>query len=295
MPERDGYIPGVPCWVDSSQPDPEAAVSFYSRLFGWEFEDVMPPGSDGSYFIARIRGGDVAAVTAPPQAAPSTAMWNTYISAEHADDTARKVLDAGGEVLVSPFDVMEAGRMAVLADPEGAIFCAWEARRHRGAQIVNEHGAVNFNGLNTRDVAAARRFYGAVFGWETLTLDSGFEMWTLPGYGDELEREQPGRRAQTVSFGVPAEFLDVVANISPIAADRAVPPHWDVTFGVDDTDEIAERAKALGGTVVVAPVDVPWARMTVITDPQGATFIANQFVPENRDLPAPTNAPASAP
>ena len=90
MPERDGYIPGVPCWVDTSQPDPEAAVDFYSGLFGWEFEDVMPPGSPGKYFIARIRGGDVAAVGSIPEAAPPMAMWNTYVWVESADETARR-------------------------------------------------------------------------------------------------------------------------------------------------------------------------------------------------------------
>jgi uncharacterized protein len=295
MPERDEYIPGVPCWVDSSQPDPEAAAAFYSRLFGWAFEDVMPPGSEGRYLIARIRDGDVAAVTSPPAEAPSTAMWNTYIWVDSADEAAAKVIDAGGEVLLAPFDVFEAGRTAVVADPDGAIFSLWQANQHRGARVVNEHGAVNFNGLNTRDVQRAKRFYGAVFGWETLTLDYGVEMWTLPGYGDYLEREQPGRREQTVAFGVPAEFLDVVANINAIRADQVdVPPHWDVTFGADDVGAVAERATELGGTVVAAPVDVPWARMTVIADPQGATFIASQFVPENRDVAAPSHAPANA-
>ena len=96
MRERDGYIPGVPCWVDTTQPDPEAAVDFYSGLFGWEFEDVMPPGSEGKYFIARLRGGDVAAVGSIPAGAPPIAMWNTYIWVDSADETASKVRDAGG-------------------------------------------------------------------------------------------------------------------------------------------------------------------------------------------------------
>jgi predicted enzyme related to lactoylglutathione lyase len=286
MPERDGYLAGVPCWVDTTQPDPEAAVGFYRDLFGWEFEDTMPPGSPGPYFIARINGGDVAAVTRPAEQAAGIASWNTYIAVDSADNAAAKVREAGGEVLVGPFDVMDAGRMAVIADPEGAILSVWEARSHSGARVVNEHGAVNFNGLHTNDLAAAKRFYGSVFGWQTLTLDGGTEMWTLPGYGDALEREQPGRKEQTVAFGVPVDFMDVVANISPVAPDRSgSPPHWDVTFGADDADVIADRATELGGTVIVAPTDVPWARMTVIADPQGATFTANQFVAENRDLP----------
>ncbi len=155
MPERDGYIPGVPCWVDTSQPDPEAAVAFYSGLFGWEFEDVMPPGSEGKYFIARIRGGDVAAVGSIPEAAPPAATWNTYVWVESADETASKVRDAGGGVVMEPFDVMDAGRMAVFTDPEGAAFCVWQAKEMKGARIVNEHGSLNFNDLNTRD--AGRR------------------------------------------------------------------------------------------------------------------------------------------
>ena len=129
MPERDGYIPGVPCWVDTSQPDPEAAVDFYGGLFGWQFEDVMPPDSEGKYFMARLRGGDVAAVGSIPEAAPPMAMWNTYIWVESADETASKVGDAGGNVVMEPFDVMDAGRMAVFTDPEGAVFCIWQAKR----------------------------------------------------------------------------------------------------------------------------------------------------------------------
>ena len=294
MPERDGYIPGVPCWVDTSQPDPEAAVAFYRGLFGWDFADAMPPGSEGKYFIARIRGGDVAAVGSSPPGTPPTAVWNTYVCVESADETVAKVRDAGGEVLIEPFDVMDAGRMAVFADPEGAAFCVWEARKNQGARIVNEHGALNFNGLNTRDVDAAKAFYGAVFGWRTLSLGGGAEMWTLPGYGDHLEQGNPDLRKQIAEAGAPAGFEDVVASISQIADDQPdVAPHWNVTFAVDDADAIAARASELGGTVVVAPFDAPWVRMTVITDPQGATFTASKFVPENKGLSAQTG-PAAA-
>jgi predicted enzyme related to lactoylglutathione lyase len=156
MPERDGYIPGVPCWIDTSQPDPDAAVDFYRSLFGWEFEDVMPPDAPGKYFIGRIRGGDVAAVGSIPEGAPPMAMWNTYVWVDSADETAAKARDAGGAAM-EPFDVMESGRMAVLTDPEGAAFCVWQARERRGAKVVNEHGSLNFNGLATRDVERARR------------------------------------------------------------------------------------------------------------------------------------------
>src|ERR1700746_689714 len=131
MRTRDGYLPGGPCWVDTSQPDPDAAVAFYGGLFGWEFEDVMPPGSPGRYFIARLGGGDVAAVGSQPEGSPPMAAWNTYIWVVSADAAVSKVLNAGGRVVMEPFDIMDAGRMAVCTDPAGAAFCVWQGNPHR--------------------------------------------------------------------------------------------------------------------------------------------------------------------
>ena len=183
MPERDGYIPGVPCWVDASLPDPDAALDFYAGLFGWEFEDVMPPGSNGKYFIARLHGGEVAAVGSIPESAPATAVWDTYILVGSADETASKVRAARGGVVREPSEVMDAGRMAVFTDPEGAAFCVWEAKEHKGARVVNEHGALNFNGLNTREVDGAKAFYGSVFGWKTINSGAGSKRGRCPATG----------------------------------------------------------------------------------------------------------------
>ncbi len=283
MPERDGYIPGVPCWIDTSQPDPGAAVAFYGNLFGWEFEDAMPPGAPGKYFMARIRGGDVAAISSVPEGAPPMAVWNTYIWVDSADDAASKVGDAGGRVLTEPFDVMDAGRMAVFTDPEGAAFCVWQPKEHKGARIVNEAGSLNFNILNTRHAERAKPFYAAVFGWETLSM-SGGEFWTLRAYGDYLEQLTPGIRKMTADMGA-AGFEDVVAAMQPLANDAAdVPAHWAVQFSTEDADLTAAKAAELGGEVLAQPADAPWARIAVLEDPQGATFIASKFVPENRDL-----------
>jgi uncharacterized protein len=283
MLERDGYIPGVPCWIDTSQPDPEAAVAFYGALLGWEFEDVMPPDAPGRYFMARLRGGDVAAVASAPDGGPATAAWNTYIWVQSADEAATKARSAGGRVVAEPFDVARAGRMAVIADREEAEFCVWQAAEHKGARIVNEPGSLNFNGLKTRDVELAKSFYGEVFGWETLDLGGGPAMWRLPGYGEFLEQRDPGLRERMAEAGAPEGFEDVVAAIDPITDDEAnAPVRWSVTFAVDDADATAKRATELGGSVIVAPFDAPWVRMTVIADPQGATFVASKFVPENR-------------
>jgi uncharacterized protein len=285
MAERDGYIAGVPCWVDTSQPDPEAALPFYSGLFGWEFKDVMPEGSKEKYFVGYIRGGDVAAVGSVPDGAPPMAIWNTYIWVDSADETATKARDAGGKVVMEPFDVGQAGRMAVVTDPEGATFSAWQARDHKGAKVVNEPGSLNFNGLATRDLDGAKAFYGAVFGWKTLELPFG-AMWTLAGYGDHLEQRRPGLREEMRQMGAPEGFIDVVAAVNPIAAgDSTTPAHWTVTFATDDAHATAVKARELGGEVVAGPFDAPWTRLAVIKDPQGATFIAGQFVAENKDVP----------
>ena len=288
MPERDGYIPGVPCWVDTSQPDPEAATEFYGGLFGWEFEDVMPEGSDAKYFIGRMRDKMVGAIGSIPEQAPPMALWNTYIWVDSADETAEKVAAAGGKAMMEPFDVMDAGRMAVFSDPEGAVICAWQAKENKGLQLVNEPGTLNFNGLNTRDASGAKSFYGSVFGWETLSLPGGVEFWTLPGYGDHLEQNyHPDLRKQVKDSGGPEGFEDVVAAIQAIPEDQPdTPPHWSVTFATDDADATAAKATDLGGKVVVPPMDAPWVRMTVLTDPQGATFIASKYEPENKELAA---------
>ncbi len=295
MTERDRYIPGVPCWADTNQPDPEAAVAFYRDLFGWDVEDVMPPGAGGSYFIARIRGGDVAGIGGIPEGAPQVATWNTYVWVESAEETAAKVSGAGGQILAEPFDVMEAGRTSVFADPEGAAFYVWEPNQHRGARVVNEAGSVNFNNLNTHDPERAKAFYGSVFGWGAMPMGGGAEAWTLPEYGDHLELLNPGTRERMATMGAPEGFEDVVATLTPLPDDhRDVPAHWSLTFATDDADRTAEKAGALGGKLLAPPFDAPWVRMTIIADPQGATFIASQFVPDNRDVASPGSQSLSA-
>jgi predicted enzyme related to lactoylglutathione lyase len=207
-----------------------------------------------------------------------------------AAETADKVRSAGGDVVSPPFDVADAGRMAVFADPAGAAFCVWEARGHRGAEAVNEHGTLNFNDLRTRDLDAARSFYGAVFGWEVLDLGGSFA-WALPGYGDFLEQRTPGTREKMAQMGAPERFEDVVASVAAIGDDEpGATSHWGVTFGVEDADAIASRAVDLGGEVVVPAFDAPWVRTTVLADPAGATFTATQFVPENKGLGASSGA-----
>lgn len=277
MSTRHEYPAGVPCWVDTNQPDPEDAAHFYSGLFGWQMEESMPPGSDSHYLMARIDGRTAAAISSQPAGAESQPMWNTYIRVDSADDAAQRIRDAGGRVLREPFDVFDSGRMGVFADPEGAEFSVWEAGNHPGAEAVNEHGAVNFNNLHTDDLQAAEDFYGAVFGWAT--RDFGSPMWVLPGYGDYLESIQPGTRASIDAMGA-GGFEDVVAAVMTRDGGAA---RWSVTFAVDDVEAVTMRARELGGSVLAEPTNAPWVRVAVLADPAGATFMASQFVGSGGD------------
>jgi uncharacterized protein len=283
--ERDGYPAGVPCWVDTGQPDPEAAVGFYGGLFGWEFEDRMPADAPGQYFVARLRGRDVAAIGSQPEGVPSKPAWSTYVWVDSADEAAATVKGAGGGIVTEPFEVLDAGRMAVVSDPSGAMFCVWQAKGHRGAQRVNESGTWVFSELNTRDPEGAKAFYGAVFGWEADTVDTGdgeFTVVRLPGYGDFLETRDPDLRRRLADLSAPAGFEDAVAGMVPMTGNRFpddVPSHWSVTFAVEDADAVADRAAQLGGTVVVPPFDAPPTRRAVLSDPQGAVFSVSKYDP----------------
>jgi predicted enzyme related to lactoylglutathione lyase len=267
MSERDGYQPGVPSWVDVMGPDPRRLLDFYGAVFGWDFAGPgeMPGDPAGEYFVARLRGRDVAGVASLPEQAKAPA-WSTYIEVADVDRAAADVERAGGSVLVSPFDALPAGRIAVVADPAGATFCIWEPRERRGAQIVNEPSAWSMSALNTADRDAAAAFYGAVFGW---TLDS-FQLgdmevglFRLPGYvGGEPEQPVP---------------RDLVSTLAPLDGG-AQHAHWRVDFWVDDVDRVAARVGERGGSVVTEPYDIPTLRQAVVADPNGVPFSVTQLM-----------------
>jgi uncharacterized protein len=282
--ERDGYPAGVPCWVDTSQPDPKGAVDFYGGLFGWEFEDTAPPDQPGHYFIGRLQGRDLAAIGSQTDESLPRPVWNTYICVDSADATAAKVKSAGGAVLSEPFDVPAAGRMAVFADPTSAAFCVWQPGDFKGAQLVNGPGTWSWSDLNTRDMDAARTFYGTVFGWEADTTEAGgdYAMLRRPGYGDFLEQSDPDLRKRLAAEQAPQGFEDVVGWMVPMTSEQFsddTPSHWGITFGVDDTDVTADKAAELGAKVLVPPFDVPPVRLAVLADPQGAVFTVSKYTP----------------
>ena len=267
MSERDGFVPGVPCWVDTWQPDAQAAVAFYTQLFAWETENTMPAGVDGEHHMCRVRGRDVAAIASRPDAAPDVTAWTTYVWVDDVDATVGKVKEAGGSVVMEPFDALDGGRIAVIADPAGAALGIWQPGDHKGAQLVNEPGAYSMSGLHTSDPEAAKRFYPEVFGWGIDVMkagDSEVGMWILDGYLGG-EPQQPVRR-------------DVVATMIPPGDGDQSPPYWSVDFWIAGIDAAAEKVKELGGQVLAGPYDVPGTglRQAAIRDPQGAVLTLTQ-------------------
>jgi predicted enzyme related to lactoylglutathione lyase len=268
MSKRDGYEHGVPCFVAGVFPDPGAAASFYSELFGWETENLMPPEHPGDYFLCRLRDREVAAIVSQHGApAPPQAVWTTLVSVESVDEATSRAVSGGGTVIGEPFDSPGGGRQAVLADPAGAVFSVWEPRERHGAEVVNEPGAWSMSALSTDDPEAANRFYTEVFDWGTRTFDLGgaeLVMWTVPGYvGGEPQQPVP---------------RDVVATMLPPGARGDAAPHWSVDFWVADVDAAAATVTELGGDVAIPPYDVPNAglRQAVVSDPQGATLSLTQ-------------------
>ncbi len=276
MSERDHYPPGVPCWVETLQADPQAAMDFYASLFGWEFAGPAPISTDaaGEYFVARVRGRDVAGIgrLESPGAARRPA-WTTYVRVDDVSHTAARAANAGGAVVVAPLEAPPAGSLAILADPAGAPFGIWEPQDRQGARLVNEASAWALSSLNTNDPDRAKTFYGALFGWETEPFDSGsgMELFRLPGYvgGQAL---QPVPR-DTVAVVIPME-----AGWETSSGGRR--PRWDVDFWIDGVDAGAERAAAGGGTVIAPPFALGQFRMAILADPAGAVFSISQLMIE---------------
>jgi uncharacterized protein len=257
--ERDAYEPGVPCWVTTLQPDPDAAAAFYGAVLGWHAEPA-----DG-YLEARLRGRPVAAIAPLPAGIdpPPPPAWMTHVSVADAEAAAEVATAAGGTVLARVEE--PGGRSVVVRDPGGAAFCLWQPGDRHGAELVNEPGAWSMSRLDIPDPGRAAAFYGAVFGWTTETFGLGetsVTMFRLPGYVGG-EPEQPVSR----------EVVAVMAS----AEDG--PPRWGVDFWVGDVDTAADAAQAAGGRAVVAPFDIPIGRTAVLADPAGAVFSISRVGP----------------
>lgn len=244
MAEMTRYEHGVPSWVDLATTDLPAARHFYSELLGWETQDM---GEEAGHYTMASKGGRQVAALSPAQD-PGSPHWTTYVNVDDVDDVVAKAGDAGGKVLFGPMDVMTAGRMAIIADPTGAVIGAWQPGDHLGAQLVNEPGAFIWCELSTSDLERSKAFYSAVFGW---------------GWGGSEQYAEAQVSGRTVLGAMPR----------PAEMPAEVPDNWLVYFGATDVDAGVQKARELGGAVLVEPADIPnTGRFSVLMDPQGAAF-----------------------
>lgn len=249
MPEVNApYQPGTPCWIDLVAPDQQAALDFYTQLFGWSGE--IGPRETGGYSVCTLKGKPVAGVMSAQamgdQPAPPT-VWTTYFSTADGPATERAITKAGGNVLVPTMDVMSLGRMLVAADPTGAVFGVWQPGDFAGAGITNEPGALVWNELNTTDRDAAGAFYSAAFGIETAPMEGTKNYFSLSVNGRTVGGLRETDKPET-------------------------PSHWLVYFAVQDADASAAKVTAGGGSVLQPPFDMEAGRMALVKDSQGAPF-----------------------
>jgi predicted enzyme related to lactoylglutathione lyase len=258
MGERTKYTPGTFSWTDLTTTDQGAAKTFYGELFGWDGDD-QPVGDGVVYSIMKLGGKDVAAISPQPQQQREAGVppaWNSYVTVESADEALARAAQLGATVHAPAFDVMEAGRMGVVQDPQGAYFLAWEPKQHIGASLVNAPGALSWNELASPDLDASAAFYGELFGWTTEAMpDSPMPYLII-------------KNSEGHTNGGMRQMME------------GEPPHWLVYLGIDDADAGLAKAGELGATTLAEPMDIgPGARIAIAQDPQGAVFAlyAGQF------------------
>jgi predicted enzyme related to lactoylglutathione lyase len=261
--EFSSHVPGTFSWVELSTTDQQAGVAFYRALFGWDVnEQPMGPGQTYSVFL--LRGKDVAAgwtMSQPERESGAPPHWNMYVTVASADDAAKQAESLGAKVLAAPFDVMDVGRMAVIQDPTGAVFCVWQPKRHIGAKILNEPGALCWSELTTRDTKAAEAFYTKLFGWTAKHSAPSAVM----EYTEFSVQGQPSIGMMAMPPGMPAHM----------------PSFWMPYFQVADCDASTNRAAELGASVMRPPQDIPkTGRFSILGDPQGAAFALFTFALE---------------
>lgn len=249
MGERTQYAPGTFSWCDLSTTDQDGAKEFYSALFGWNAVD-HPMGGAGVYSIMQLEGRDVAAISGQPTQQAEAGvppLWNSYVTVTDVDASLQHARELGANVHAPAFDVMDAGRMAVIQDPQGAYFMLWQPNAHIGAGLVNAPGALVWNELHSPDVDGSASFYGELFGWETQPIE-----------------------------GMPQLYLAIkngaAANGGICGLDAGGQPNWLVYFGAEDIDVGLARAQELGATALSPVIDIQTAKFVVLRDPQGAVF-----------------------
>jgi len=245
MSEKKSYAPGEFCWTELATGDWKAAKEFYTSLFGWTAEE-MPMGDQPPYVMLKKNGKGVGALYENRKARPG---WLAYVAVAKVDDAAKKAKSLGAKTLQEPFDVMDVGRMVNIEDPQGAKFALWEAKKHKGADIINEPGAMCWNELYSPDIKGSQKFYSGLFNWKLKVSPEYTEIHMTDG----------------------DQGIGGMMQLSPEM--QGMPPMWMPYFAVADCDASANKAKSLGGQLHVGPQDIPKVgRFAILGDTQDAGF-----------------------
>jgi predicted enzyme related to lactoylglutathione lyase len=255
MAEQTEYAPGAFSWVDVTTTDLDGAAAFYKGLLGWDHVD-RPIGDGAVYRLFQLRGKNVAGGVEQQSEQRSHGIpphWNNYVTVTSADDTAARVGDLGGNLMMDPFDVFDAGRMAIFTDATGAVLSVWEPRERSGAELFNDPGCLTWNELSTPDMDRAKSFYSDLFGWSFDDVGTDEMPYTMTRNGERMN-----------------------GGIRPLGEQEkqmGVPPNWMPYFTSADMDQSAAEAGELGGIVMVGPMSVmEGRRIAVVRDPQGVVF-----------------------
>jgi predicted enzyme related to lactoylglutathione lyase len=246
--ERTRYEPGAFCWAGLAASNPADATAFYTSLFDWQDEE-QAAGGGGSYTVLRHAGKEVAVIygqSEQARAARVTPHWTTFVSVQDADAIVVRACQLGGQLLRDPFELRDAGRVATMVDPVGAVLSLWQPRSHIGAQLVNDFGALCWMEHVSDDLDRAKSFYGDLFGWEYEAVGGNYTGIRNAG------RRNGGMRGRT-------------------EGERGMPPNWLPYFRVESA-EAEHEAELLGGQTLLPPSGTAIGRRAVIVDPQGAAF-----------------------
>jgi uncharacterized protein len=248
-------------WYELMTTDPEDAQRFYPAVLGWTLMPFDKMEGPEPYIMWAREGsplGGTMKISDEMKAQGVSPHWLAYIGSDDVDATAAKVKELGGKVYMEPFDVPTVGRMAVLADPMGAVFAVY--RPESGQAAPDEPpkvGEFSWHELVTTDYKAAFDFYQTLFGWELAEDSDMGEMGVYRQYA------RNGRQ------------LGGMFNKMP--GMEQIPPSFNLYIRVDDVAAAVERVKENGGMVTNGPMEVPGGDMIAnCLDPQGAAFSLHQ-------------------
>lgn len=251
------YPQGTFCWADVMSTDAAATKAFLLEIFPWQSQD-MPTDQGIDYTMFTVDGHAVAGLSQmPPDMKDVPAYWSSYVAVDDVDEMVAKAEKLGAKIVMPTMDVMKAGRMAGIQDPEGAMLMLWQAGEHIGAGLVNTIGAMGWNELQTRDLKTAKKFYSDLFGWRLETDDTA-------GYTTIFNNDRMNGGMLMIKPGM-----------------GEMPANWMAYFTVEDVEKTLKKVEMSGGTSPSGVIDAPGVgQMAVVQGPAGAVLTVIQLATE---------------